>query len=212
MKVIEISLQNINKPSLINLLRTAIHDNVLMVYPTDTLYGIGANPYSQKSIDKINELKGRGEEQDISIAVSGIKEIKNICDVTPMVEQVCARLMPGPITIIVRAGPTAPGPVVSKAGKIGIRIPDNQLTLELLNITGPLTATSANLHGGADPVDIEAAVNQLGDGISLYLNSGPCKFKHSSTILDLTEDAPRVLREGHIGRSKIEEQLGYKVI
>jgi L-threonylcarbamoyladenylate synthase len=212
MEVIEISLQNINNPSLINRIKTVISENDLLVYPTDTLYGIGADPLSQKCIEKINELKGRDEEQNISIAVADIESVYKICKTTDMVEMVCNRLLPGPITVIVNAGQGAPEPVISRTGKIGIRIPDNPLVLEILKITGPLTATSANKHNGADPVDIETAITQLGEHISLYLNSGPCKFKHSSTILDLSEDTLKILREGYISRSMIEKQLGLKVV
>jgi tRNA threonylcarbamoyl adenosine modification protein (Sua5/YciO/YrdC/YwlC family) len=212
MDVIEISLQNINKPFLINRLETIIKENELLVYPTDTLYGIGADPYSQKCIEKINQLKGRGEELNISIAVASFDSLKKMCDTTLHLEQVCTKLLPGPITVILNAGPSAPVPVVSKTGTIGVRIPDNPVTLELLKITGPLTATSANLHGGADPVDIKTAGTQLGDSIQLYLDSGPCRLEHSSTILDLTTETPKILREGHVSRSMIEEQIGHKVI
>jgi len=212
MEVIQISLQNINKPFLINRLKSIIKNKGLIVYPTDTLYGIGADPFSQKCIEKINQLKGRGEKQNISIAVHDTSEVKKICKLNETVEKACEKLLPGPITLVALAGSAAPKPVISPEGTVGIRVPDAPLTQELLKHSGPLTSTSANLHGGPDPIDIQIARKQLGDHIGLYLDGGPCMLKKSSTILDLAGKNPKILREGYISRRFIEDKLGCKVI
>jgi len=211
MDVIKITLEKIKSDPIINRIKDNIADHQLIVYPTDTLYGLGGDPFSSGVIAKINELKGRDQAQGISIAVPDIDTLAQICVVDPMIALAYEQLLPGPVTLIVRADDTSPKPVVTPGGTIGIRLPDNPLTQEILNITGPLTATSANRHGGADPVDIKTARAQLGDEIALYLDGGPCRYKIASTILDLTGDIPRILREGVVPRKVIEHRLEVRV-
>ena len=212
MDVIEISLQNINKAEITNKIKQIYNENKLMVYPTDTLYGLGANPYNKESTTYINEIKGRKITQEISVAVPDLDTLKQIAQINSIVEKTYFEFLPGPITLVLNAGVNAPEGVITSKGTIGIRIPDNQLTLELLKITGPLTATSANRHEGPEPIDIVTAKKQLGDSVDLYLDCGPCEIKRPSTILDLSSDEPIVLREGVVSRSELEHTLGCKVV
>lgn len=211
MKVIKINLHNINKEHIISPIKSALADGKLLVYATDTLYGLGADPFNAEGVEKLKRTKGRAAEQKLSIAVPDVDYLLKLTKKESRIEDACRNLLPGPITLIVPAGITAPEPVVTGDNKIGVRIPDNPLTLALLNQTGPLTATSANLHGGPDPEDIKTAEDQLGENVELYLDSGPCRFKSQSTILDLTHDVPKILREGVITRFEIEKKLDTRV-
>jgi tRNA threonylcarbamoyl adenosine modification protein (Sua5/YciO/YrdC/YwlC family) len=211
MEIINISLQNINKSSIIKQLQTSINEGSLIVYPTDTLYGLGADPFKNECIMKINEVKGRNMSQEISVAVTDMTELIKLTELDDVQIETCKKLLPGPVTLILPAGKDAPEPAVTVKGTIGIRMPDAQLTLSLLKHTGPLTVTSANRHGGPEPVDIPTAKAQLGENVSLYLDSGPCRFKVYSTILDLTGERPRILREGVMVRSELEQKLECQV-
>jgi L-threonylcarbamoyladenylate synthase len=211
MKVIKINIQNINKASIINQIKAVFAQGKLLVYPTDTLYGLGTDPYNSESIIKLNNVKGRSAGQEISVAIPDIVSLKKLCVTDPLLIRIYERFLPGPLTIITNAGDGAPQPVVTPEGTIGIRTPNDPLVLELLKLTGPITSTSANRHGGSNPVSIEIAVEQLGDSVDLYLDAGQCKHKEQSTILDITKGVPRILRDGVISRKKLEEELDCKV-
>ncbi|UCH90195.1 MAG: threonylcarbamoyl-AMP synthase [Thermoplasmata archaeon] len=211
MEVINLTLERLKDAMFIRTIKEILDNDQLIVYPTDTLYGLGANPYSAVSIDKLNSVKGRESQQNISIAVPDIAGLKRVGELDETTLQYCAKLLPGPITVIVRAGEGAPAPVVSNKSTIGVRMPDNVLSIELLKLTGPLTVTSANRHGGSEPVDIPTAKAALGSEVSMYLDCGPCKFKIPSTILDFSAGEPKILREGTISREELEQRLNIQV-
>lgn len=169
--------------------------NGLIVYPTDTLYGIGGNPFNEEVIKKIIEIKKR-PKMPISIAVSNMDMIKRIAFINPAAVRICEEFLPGPVTVVLLKKKNVPFLLTAGSEKIGIRIPDNRIALEIINRFGPVTCTSANIHKGKNPADVETAKKQLGDSIQLYVDDGKCKYSKPSTVVDVSDGKIKVLREG----------------
>src|SRR6267143_1198797 len=151
-------------------IRDVLRGGGLVVYPTDTAYGLGADPFQEKAIDRLFTTKSRPRDQPLSIAVADVPEIFRFGEPTPIAEAFCAKNLPGPYTVILRATPQAPRPIVSKDGKIALRIPGHPIPRLLSKAIGPITSTSANRHGQPSPRTCEAAREQLGDGVDLHFH------------------------------------------
>lgn len=169
--------------------------NELIVYPTDTLYGIGGNPFDEGVIKKIFTIKKR-PNVPISVAVSNMDMIKKIAFLNSAAVRICEEFLPGPVTVVLLKKENVPFLLTAGSEKIGIRIPDNKIALEIINRFGPVTCTSANIHKGKNPVDIETAKRQLGDNIQLYIDDGKCKYSKPSTVVDVSDGKIKILREG----------------
>ncbi|MDI6917587.1 MAG: L-threonylcarbamoyladenylate synthase [Thermoplasmatales archaeon] len=169
--------------------------NGLIVYPTDTLYGIGGNPFNEEGVKKIFIIKKR-LNAPISVAVSNMDMIKRIAFLNPAALKFCEEFLPGPVTVVLLKKENVPGILTAGSEKIGIRIPDNKIALEIINRFGPITCTSANIHKGKNPADIETAKRQLGDNIQLYIDDGKCKYGKPSTVVDVSDGKVKILREG----------------
>jgi len=115
--------------------------------------------------------------------------------------------LPGPLTIIIKKQPDVPDIVTSSSQKVGIRIPDDRFALELIRRTGPIVATSANLHSKPDSVDVNAAINDFGDSVDTYIDAGPCSLGQPSTIVWLMDKEVEIIRQGAISVEKIKEVL-----
>jgi L-threonylcarbamoyladenylate synthase len=169
--------------------------NGLIVYPTDTLYGIGGNPFNEDVIKKIFAVKKR-PEMPISVAVSNMDMIKKIAFMNPAAVRICEEFLPGPVTVVLLKKKNVPALLTAGSEKIGVRIPDNKIALEIINRFGPITCTSANLHKGKNPADIKTAKRQLGDNIQLYIDDGKCKYSKPSTVVDVSDGKIKILRKG----------------
>ena len=167
----------------------------LIVYPTNTLYGIGGNPFNEEVIKKIFEIKKR-PNVPISVAVSNMDMIKKIAFLNPAAVRICKKFLPGPFTVVLLKKKNVPTLLTAGSEKIGIRIPDNKIALRIISRFGPITCTSANLHKGKNPADIETAKSQLGDNIQLYIDDGKCKYSKPSTVVDVSDGKIKILREG----------------
>ena len=164
----------------LNLAVEAINNNQVVGIPTETVYGIGVNPYSQEAVDKIFELKGRDEDKPLSILVSSYYDLHKL-GIVSTIPEVVELYWPGPLTIVVETTEEFAGGVGTKNPlSIGIRVPDNKLAIELLKITGPLAVTSAN---------------RSGENVAEYLE-GASLHGSGSTIIDFRVDGGEILREG----------------
>jgi len=177
-------------------IRDVLRGGGLVVYPTDTAYGLGADPFQEKAIDRLFTTKSRPRDQPLSIAVADVPEIFRFGEPTPIAEAFCAKNLPGPYTVVLRATPQAPRPIVSKDGQIALRIPGHPIPRLLSKAIGPITSTSANRHGQPSPRTCEAAREQLGDGVDLYLDGGPTPLGGESTVVDLSGKRANILRQG----------------
>ncbi len=201
-EIIEIDPKNPDK-KIIEKAAEIIRNGGTVVYPTDTLYGLACNALDRKAIVKVFEIKGR-ENKPISIAVGSLTEAKKYAKFNPLALKIAKKFLPGPLTLILPSRLNLPRELNPNDEKIRIRLPDNDITLELIKrCKVPLTSTSANLSGGKDSVTAKEAIRQIGDKVDLVLDAGKCKYSKPSTVVDLTSDKIEVVREGVISKEKL---------
>ena len=177
----------------------------LIVYPTDTLYGLGVDPFNADAVARMFAAKQRPPGQPVSVVVPNLEAARGLAVISSRAEAWCRRWLPGPLTLLFRPAANAPKAAISAEGTIAIRIPNHAVALLLAKRFGPITATSANVHGKPSPVEAWQAEEQLGDAVDLYLDAGPCPVGRESTVVDLTGAEPRVIREGAVSA----EHLGF---
>jgi L-threonylcarbamoyladenylate synthase len=174
---------------------TCIKNEEVVGIPTETVYGIGVDPLSQAAVDKIFNLKERDENKPLSILVHSFHDLIKL-KIISKVPEVVELYWPGPLTIIVESELNfADGVGTKNPNSIGVRVPDNELTLELLKKTGPLAVTSANISGQEDITNERDAEALFGDKIGHYLQ-GSALHGSGSTIVDFRDEEFKVIREG----------------
>ena len=161
----------------------------LVVYPTETVYGIGADPFDRAAIARVHAVKGTRPGTPITIAVSTMVMARRVARVGGR-EEVLRRYLPGPFTFILPAA----SPDLEWDGTVGLRMPDCHIALRLIDRTGPITSTSANRHGGRPPITVEEVDLDLP-----VLPGRRSRYGMGSAIVDLTGKEPRVVREGPVG-------------
>ncbi len=171
----------------------------LVVYPTDTLYALGANIFMEEAVMKVYEVKRRPMELQLPICVSSIKEIEKYAYINEIASIMARKFLPGKLTIILYKKDIIPD-YISKE-KIAIRVPANKIALQLSK-RFPITATSANLHGMMAPSEIKIAKKQLGKNVAMYIDAGKLHGT-PSTIVDLSEGKIKVIREGAIKKEEL---------
>jgi len=180
----------------------ALKSGNLIVYPTDTLYALGADIFNDGSVTKVFEVKKRPFSYPLPVAVADFTAISKIAYTNDVVKQVVEHFLPGPLAIILRKKESVSSLVTGDLDNIAVRIPNNKIALKILSAYGPLTVTSANIHGEDTPYEINDIMMQFTTDISLYLDDGKLDAK-PSTIVDLTLEKPRVVRKGTITLEKI---------
>ena len=176
-----------------------------IIYPTDTLYGIGVDATSDKAKEKVYEIKGRDSSKPMSICVADIKQASEFVRVRKETAEIAKKFLPGPLTLVLpQRREMKAMKFVSKDGKIAIRIPDNKFTLSLVKAFGkPITSTSANLSGQKDPAKISDIDSSVREKCDLIIDGGICKYSMLSTIVDVKKR--KVLREGAIARETLRK-------
>jgi len=177
-------------------LRDTLASGGLVVYPTDTVYGLAADPFQEAAVARAYLAKERPRDAPISIAIASPAELFRFGTATPTAEAFCRKNLPGPFTVVLRATSDAPRPVVSREGRIALRIPDHPIPRLLTKAFGPITATSANVHGRPSPATCTEAQDQLGDRVDVYVDGGPTPLRGESTVVDLSGPRPKILRQG----------------
>ncbi|HTP01210.1 MAG TPA: L-threonylcarbamoyladenylate synthase [Anaerolineales bacterium] len=179
----------------------------LVVFPTDTVYGVGALVFDEAAVRSIYEAKGRSEEKAIPVLLGDPADLDKVAATLPPAVQILARrFWPGPLTLIVPKKPEIPF-AVSATGTVGVRVPDHPVARALLNAAGPMAVTSANRSGAASPRSAEEALHQLDSRVALILDGGATPGGVPSTVLDCTQPEPRILREGPIKLTEIRALL-----
>lgn len=178
----------------------------LIVYPTDTLYALGADIFNDGSVTKVFTVKKRPFSNPLSVAVADFEAISKIAYTNEFVKQVVERFLPGSLTIILRKKESVSRLVTGGLDNIAVRIPDNKIALKLLSAFGPLTVTSANVHGKKTPYVINDIMMQFTTDILVYLDDGRLDAK-PSTIVDLTLEKPRIVRKGSITLEEILDAI-----
>lgn len=195
--------------------RQAIGRGELVVIPTDTVYGVAADAFSAGAVQRLLDAKGRGRQSPPPVLVAGITTLRAlVAEVPEPVEKLVEEFWPGGLTIVLPAQPSLSWDLGDTHGTVAVRMPANRIALELLEETGPLAVSSANLTGKPAAVRVPDAQDMLGDSVAVYLDDGYSQTGVSSTIVDATslvggaEPRIRVLREGAIDRARLREVIG----
>lgn len=181
----------------------------IIVYPTETFYGLGVDPFNKTAVKKLFALKGREADKPISILVKDKKMLTEVAEEIPLsAEILIKKFWPGPLTIIFKAKKIIPSLITGSTGKIGVRISSNPITQKLLEaIDAPITATSANPSGEKSPVTTREVMNYFENEVDLILDGGTLSGRLGSTIVDVTEGDLKVIREGEIPLKTVVEGL-----
>ncbi len=179
-----------------------LKDGELVIYPTDTLYAIGADIYNEHAVRKVFDIKRRPYSIPLPVAVASVQAIDSIAWMNKASRKVSEKFLPGNVTMILKKKPGIPSIVTSGFDSVAIRVPNNPVALQLLSEYGPLTVTSANIHHEKTQGTIEDILQQLGVTLSVCLDDGR-KEGAASTILDLSTKKPRVVREGSISENEL---------
>ena len=183
---------------------TALQKEHLVVYPTETLYALGADIFQKKAIKKVFSIKQRPLSLPLSVGVSSLKQVETIAKINTVAELLIQSFLPGPLTIILEKKPDLSNVLSAGKNTIGIRIPNDPLALKLLSKYGPLTCTSANIHGKQTPESITAIRDMFkSDEITVYLDDGNRKGL-PSTIVDVSTGQLKICREGSISLEELQ--------
>ncbi len=172
----------------------------LCVLPTDTLYSLSGKADDPELYKRIEKLKDRAGVP-MAVAVPNVDEIWNYCLETPLAVEIAQKYLPGPLTLVLPAMDPGLGHLVSEEGYLGIRVVESELIRSITAWAGPITITSANLHGGPDPTSIAIAQEQLGEGIGLYVDAGELPGT-ASTVIKIDRQEVTVLRKGPLDLSE----------
>jgi len=181
----------------------------LVGVPTETVYGLAANGLDAAAVERIYDVKNRPETKPISLLVSGIEDAAKFCrDIPDAAYKLARAFWPGPLTMVLLKIGAVPDVVTAGGGTVGVRCPDHQMTLEIIRLAGaPLAAPSANLSGEPSPKRARDVLDAFGGRIDCVVDGGECTVGVESTVLDLTGDAPRILRTGALSTDDIEAVL-----
>ena len=187
----------------------AVKSGRLVVMPTDTVYGIGADAFDSRAVAGLLAAKGRGRDMPVGVLVGSWDTIEGLVLYVPDTARELVRAFwPGALSLVVQQAPSLQWDLGDARGTVMLRMPLQPVALELLRQTGPMAVSSANVSGQPPATTAAQAQHQLGDLVDVYLDGGPSRQQAASTILDLTGPAPRILREGPVGAQAIADVLG----
>ena len=191
-----------------------IKNGGLVAIPTETVYGLGANGLDPQSVAKIFEAKGRPQDNPLILHVSETKEIENFCHSIPAsAYKLAEKFWPGPLTMVLPARDTVPKCTTAGLPTVAVRCPDNAVTREIIRLSGcPIAAPSANISGKPSTTTAQHVHHDHNGRIDAIVDGGPCRVGVESTIVDLTEERPRLLRPGGITPEQLLAVLGDLVV
>ncbi len=180
----------------------------IIVYPTETLYGLGANILDAGSIERVFNIKGRERKKPISILFSSVEQAKKYVYFNKNACKLADFFLPGGITMILPA--KVPLGKLFGGDNIAIRVSSNKVIQELMKrLKFPITSTSANISGKPDPYSAEESINQIGDKVDLVLDAGECEHGKPSTIIEIIDEKVNIIREGAIPKKRIINYIKY---
>jgi L-threonylcarbamoyladenylate synthase len=184
----------------------AVQRGQLVVLPTDTVYGIGADAFSPEAVRRLLAAKGRGREMPPPVLVSASSTLDALAVGVPSYARaLIEQLWPGPLTLVCRQQPSLQWDLGDTRGTVAVRMPDHDVALELLARTGPLAVSSANRTGMPAATDADEAESMLGEAVEVVLDDGPTPGPVPSTIVDVTAEAGRLLRLGAVSLARLRE-------
>ena len=173
--------------------KTVISGGVI-VYPTETVYGIGANALDEQAILRVFQIKRRPISMPIFLAVSSLEMLDRVAELEADDREILERLMPGPVSVLVRKKSIVPNVLTAGSPLVGIRFPDHEVALRIIEASGPITSSSANRTGSPPPRSVDEVSQEIADRVEMVLDGGKCKFGQPSTLLDLTNR--KIIRPG----------------
>jgi L-threonylcarbamoyladenylate synthase len=177
----------------------------LVVFPTDTVYGIAASVNHPAGIDRLYEAKSRSANKAIAVLIAELEQLNDLTTgLTPSAEKLARRFWPGALTLVVPKHPDLPENL-SPLPTVGIRMPDHPFARSLIRAAGPLATSSANLSGEANTLNADQAFEQLAGRVELILDGGPVPGGVPSTVIDCTQTPPRILRQGAVTAEDLAE-------
>jgi len=187
----------------------ALRAGQVIAIPTDTVYGLAAAMDMAGAIERLFEVKDRPGDRAIAVLLADLDQAEAIGELSPAARALGAAFWPGALTLVVAQRPERPLPPALTGGRttVGVRVPDHPAPRAIAAALGPLPITSANVSGEPELTDADAIEARLGDRIDLILDGGPARGGRPSTVVDVTGDAPRLLREGPISAADVEFAL-----
>jgi L-threonylcarbamoyladenylate synthase len=181
----------------------------IVAFPTDTVYGLGANILDEGAILRVYQAKGRPRHLAIPLLLADVSQIESVArDVPEIAWQLAKYFLPGGLTLILYKSPSISTLITGESEKIAVRVPAHPIPIALIEGLGvPITGTSANITGNPSPLTAQEVHNQMGDRVDLVID-GSCPGGVSSTVLDITGESPLILREGTISGEEIEKACG----
>ena len=187
----------------------AVKNGRLVVVPTDTVYGVGADAFDSAAVAALLSAKGRGRDMPVPVLVGSWHTIDGLALAIPQAARDLIRAFwPGALSLVVRQAPSLQWDLGDARGTVMLRMPLHPVAIELLREVGPMAVSSANVSGSPPAVDVGDARRQLGDLVDVYLDAGPAAQQSASTILDLTGASPRFVRPGPVCAERISAVLG----
>ncbi len=194
----------------LNIISDLIKNGDIVVFPTETVYGIGANAFDEKAVEKIFKAKGRPSDNPLIVHLSDKKDIQKIAkNITEIEQKLIDAFMPGPFTIILQRKSNIPDCVTAGLDTVAIRIPENEIAQKIISYTNlPIAAPSANISGKPSGTTIEDIRNELENNVSAIIDGGNTKIGLESTVVKVIEEIPVILRPGKITPDDIKNVIG----
>ena len=187
----------------------SIRRGELVVLPTDTVYGLGTDAFDPDAVGGLLTAKGRGRDMPVPVLVGSPRTLDGIATrLSPAARALVEAFWPGGLTIVAAAQPSLQWDLGDTGGTVAVRMPLHPVAIELLQATGPMAVSSANISGRPPATTVDEAVDQLGESVSVYLDGGPSGEPVPSAIVDVTGDRPRLLRAGAVAVEVLREVAG----
>jgi L-threonylcarbamoyladenylate synthase len=192
----------------------ALERGEVIVFPTETLYGLGADASNQKAVEKVFQLKGRDPRTPIPVIVADEKMLRLlVAEVSPITQKLMKHFWPGPLTLVLPARAGTPKQLLNKTGGIGVRISSQPIATQLVKELGrPLTATSANPSGRQAASTVQAAKDYFTGQVDIFIDGGRLPSKIGSTVVKITGEKIEIVREGEISAAAIQVLVGKRPV
>ncbi len=198
------------RPVAISAAARAVSAGSVVVLPTDTLYGIGADAFNPAAVTSLLAAKGRGRDMPVPVLVGSWNTIDGLLSSVPgPARDLIEAFWPGALTLVVEHAPSLAWDLGDARGTVAVRMPLHPVALELLAQTGPMAVSSANITSMPPAVTAQQAYEQLGESVSVYLDGGEAPAGQPSTIVDLTGPVPVLLRQGAVDVDQLREVIGW---
>lgn len=196
-------------PEAIRQAAEAIQRGELVIFPTETVYGLAADALNVEAVERVFAAKARAGTHPLPVQIAGAEQLPQVAsEISESAARLAAKFWPGPLTLVVPKSADIPDLVTGGASTVGVRVPDHPVALALLRELGqPIVASSANVTGQEPTTNADEAIRQLGDSISVVLDAGESRIGVASTVVNVCTSSVRILRHGAISEAEVLETL-----